>query len=184
MAFDGLDVRQYRALRRQQLMPHRHEMLGDDMQPRVGHEVMNIGDAASDRVFDRDHAEAGFAAADRGKGIFKGRARHRLIIRIDFARREVRIRSALSLENDLLGGGHDRSGTHADRPSQRALSRDPVGPDVCASSPWRCREDRARTIQVFGGVDAQRHAVDEGHIDAHSRLEGAQLLELFAPFQG
>src|SRR3981189_2207739 len=46
----GLDVCERCALRRQQLMAHRHEMLGDDMEPRVRHEMMNVGDPAGDRV--------------------------------------------------------------------------------------------------------------------------------------
>jgi len=32
-------------------------MLGDDVQPGIGQEMVNIGDAAGHRVFDRDHAE-------------------------------------------------------------------------------------------------------------------------------
>jgi len=67
---------------------------------------MNVGDAAGDRVFDRDHAEFGLAAVDRGECVFEGRARHRLVVRIDVARGEVGVRSRLALEHDLLGYRH------------------------------------------------------------------------------
>ena len=36
VAFDGPDVRERRSLERKQLMTHRHEMLGDDVQPECG----------------------------------------------------------------------------------------------------------------------------------------------------
>src|SRR6516164_1897176 len=41
-------------------------------------------------------------------------------------------------------------------------------------------EDCARPRKLRGGVDAERHAVDDGRVDAHSRFERAQLLEFFA----
>ena len=85
MAFHRLDVVEGRSLGRHQLMAHRHEMLGNDVQAGVRHQVVNVGDAAGDRILDRDHAEAGLAGADRREGVFEGRAGDRLIIRIDFA---------------------------------------------------------------------------------------------------
>ena len=45
----------------EQLVAHRHEMLGDDVQPGVRHQMMDVGDAAGDRILDRDHAEIGVA---------------------------------------------------------------------------------------------------------------------------
>src|ERR1700747_1782455 len=68
--------------------------------------MVNVGDAAGDRVFDRDHAEFGLAAVDRRECVFEGRARHRLVVRIDVARGEVGVRSRLALEHDLLGCRH------------------------------------------------------------------------------
>src|SRR5262249_49102394 len=44
-------------------------------------------------------------------------------------------------------------------------------------------EDFAGAFEILGGVDAQRDMVDDGNVDAHSRFERAQLLELLAPFQ-
>ena len=65
-----------RALRRQQLVPHRQEILGHDVQAGVRHQVMDVGDAAGDRILDRDHAELGLAGRDRREGILEGRAGH------------------------------------------------------------------------------------------------------------
>ena len=44
---------------RQQVMVHPLIMLADDVQARVGQQVMDVGDAAGDRVLDRDHRQAG-----------------------------------------------------------------------------------------------------------------------------
>src|SRR5262249_49302368 len=41
-------------------------------------------------------------------------------------------------------------------------------------------EECARPLELRGRVDAERHAVDEDRVDAHSRFERAQLLEFFA----
>ena len=118
MAFDRLDVGKRCPLGSEQLVPHRHEMLGDDVQPGVRQKMVNVGDAAGDRIFDRDHAERDFARADRCEGVLEGRARHRFVIRIHVVGGEMGIRSRLALEHDLFGC-HGRSGTHAARPSQR-----------------------------------------------------------------
>jgi hypothetical protein len=48
VTFDGPDILQGRAFGGQQLMPDRHEVLGHDMQFRVRHQMMDIGDAAGD----------------------------------------------------------------------------------------------------------------------------------------
>ena len=41
----------------------------------------------------------------------------------------------------------------------------------------------ARPLQVLRRVDAERHAVDDGDVDAHAGFERAQLLELLALFE-
>ena len=46
MAFDRLDVFDCCALGCEQLMPHRHEMLGHDVQLGIRHQMMDVGDAA------------------------------------------------------------------------------------------------------------------------------------------
>ncbi len=47
------------ARKREQLVPHALEMLGDDIEARMRQEVVDVGDAAGDRILDRDHGELG-----------------------------------------------------------------------------------------------------------------------------
>jgi hypothetical protein len=55
---------------------------------------------------------------------------------------------------------------------------------LCAPRSARgCPENFARAVQILWGVDTQRHAIDKGDVDPHSRFERAQLLEFFPPFE-
>src|SRR4051812_13593903 len=74
----------------------------------------------------------------------------------------MRVGAGLALECDLLCG-HGRSGTLLHDLKSTAGA-----------------EQFARLGEVLGRIDAERYAVDEGHVDAHAGLERAQLLELFA----
>ena len=67
VAVHRLDVLERRALDRHQLELDRQEVLADDVQAGVRQQMMNVGDAARDRIFDRDHAEFGLSGRDRGK---------------------------------------------------------------------------------------------------------------------
>jgi len=58
-------------------------VLADDVQVGVRQQVVDVGDAAGDRVLDRDHAELGLARRYRGKRVLEGRAGQRLVARID-----------------------------------------------------------------------------------------------------
>ena len=71
VAFHRPDRLQRRAVRRQQLMLHRQEPFGDDVQPRRRHQVMDVGDPAGHRILDRDHAEIGSAVATAAKASSK-----------------------------------------------------------------------------------------------------------------
>src|SRR5262245_35221510 len=85
-----------------------------------------------------------------------------------------------------------------DRPRARRDGNSlPARPGIRSSWPrsWpfryaRCRSkstgrfaNRARPLQVFRGIDAERHALHDGCVDAHARFERAQLFELLAPFE-
>jgi hypothetical protein len=48
--------------------------LADDMQARLRQQMVDVGDAAGDRVLDRDHAQIGLARGDRGQRILEGGA--------------------------------------------------------------------------------------------------------------
>jgi hypothetical protein len=74
------------------LVLHRHEMLGDDVQLRVRHQVMDVGErgrppsSRSGSCRDRRRAEP------RLKAVLEGGAGHGLGVRIGLADGEVRIR--------------------------------------------------------------------------------------------
>ena len=38
-------------------------------------------------------------------------------------------------------------------------------------------QNGAGALEIMGGVDAERNIIDENDVDAHQRLDGAQLLE-------
>jgi hypothetical protein len=83
VALHRLQRRQRRALDRHQMEADRQEMLADDVQARARQEMMDVGDAAGDRVVDRDHAIARRAVRDRGERILEGAAGQELAIRKD-----------------------------------------------------------------------------------------------------
>jgi len=88
MALNRLDVLECRALHRQQLVTYRHEMLGDDMQPGSGHQMMDVGDPAGDRILDRNHAEIGVARGEGKKTLLECSAGYGFRVRIGLADRE------------------------------------------------------------------------------------------------
>ena len=51
------------------------EVLGDDVQPGVGQEVVDVGHPAGDRVVDRDHRQVGVAVLHRREHVLERRAR-------------------------------------------------------------------------------------------------------------
>ena len=78
------------------------EMLGDDEEAGVGQKVMDIGDAAGDRILDRDHGKPRLATFNGGKRILEGGAGKRLHLGISIAASEMGIRAGLALIGDFL----------------------------------------------------------------------------------
>src|SRR5215831_19460616 len=66
-----------------------------------------------------------------------------------------------------------RSGTHARAPSQRLRTI-----SLRAFLPFPKKLPRA--LEIGGRVDAERHAGDDGRVDAHAGFERPQLLKLLA----
>ena len=92
---------QCRALRRHELEADRQEIFADDMQAGGGEEMVDVGDAAGERVLDRDHAERGDAVGDRGQRVLEAGAGQRLHIGIDVAAGDMGVGAGLSLVGDL-----------------------------------------------------------------------------------
>ena len=62
---------------RQQMMLHALEMFADDVQAGIRHQMMDVGDAARDRILDRDHGELAPPLLHRGEGVLEGSAGER-----------------------------------------------------------------------------------------------------------
>ena len=166
MAADRADLGKARARQRQQMMVHPLEMLADDVQPRIRHQMMDVGDPAGDRILDRDHRQARPALAHRGEGVLELVARQGRHLGKDPPAGEVGIGPGGALKRDRprrIGGfghgsGHDAYCCVA---SSGGRARDRPG----------CRPERR---------DAQ---LDQADRDAHAGFERAQLLEPLALFE-
>ena len=129
-------------------------MLADDMQPGGREKMVDVGDAAGDRVLDRDHGERRLAVADRRESILEGRAGQRLPVRMGLLAGDVGVRAGLALEGD---------------------------DGLCS---WLSpREDRPRPLEIVGSIDPERHVVDDDRVDAHAGFERAQLLQPLAALE-
>ena len=85
-----LDVLERRALHSEQVHLDAQIMLAGDEEAGFGQQVVDVGDAAVERIFDRHDAMVGLAAFDGGERILEGRARHR------FAARKQRMRGGMA----------------------------------------------------------------------------------------
>jgi hypothetical protein len=81
-------------------------MLGNDVKPRIRHQVMDVGYAPSHRVLDRDHPKVDVTGTDCGEGVLEGRRRYRLVVGKHVAASQMRVGARLSLKYDFLDGRH------------------------------------------------------------------------------
>ena len=68
-----LIVAERRAGHGHQLMADAQEVFADDVETGIGQQMMDVGDAAGDRVLDRDHGQSGFARFHRRQRILERR---------------------------------------------------------------------------------------------------------------
>src|SRR5689334_7211169 len=68
--------------------------------------MMDIGNAAGDRILDRDHAKIGFARIYRGQRILESRAGQGFGLRIGLGDGDVGVRPRFALEDNFLQSGH------------------------------------------------------------------------------
>ena len=142
MALDAFDAVERRPRHREEMVLHRLEVLGDDVQIRLRQQMMDVRDPTAQRVVDRDHRERDVAARRGGEGVLEARIRRRLHLRVCLLAGKVAVRAWLSLESDSSGVRHCRAvdmslgaakcigcghAPVADR-------RDPAG--ACGSPPW------------------------------------------------
>ena len=94
------------AARPHQLMPDRQKPFADNEKAGRRQQMMDIGDASGDRIFDRDHAEVGLSGRNRGERIFEGRTGQRLGLGPGFDDGEMRVGAGLALEGYFSMAGH------------------------------------------------------------------------------
>ena len=92
------------ARQRHQAMLDPLEMLGDDLEPGVRQQAVQVGDAAGDRVLDRDDGELGLAGLDRAHGRVEGRARQGRHVGKGRMAGHVGIGAGLALVGDRVAG--------------------------------------------------------------------------------
>ena len=80
------------------------EMLGDDLEPGVRQQAVQVGDAAGDRVLDRDDGELRLARLDRAHRRLEGRTGQRRHVGKGRAAGHVGIGARLALKGDRVGG--------------------------------------------------------------------------------
>ena len=124
MAVNGFQIFELRAFQPEKLMVHAQEMLADNIKTGAGNEVMHVGDAAGERILDRDHAEPRAALVHGGKDILESVARQAHHIGAGFMGRDMRIRAGFALEGDgLFRHGAIRHYTDLRESAARAFSR-------------------------------------------------------------
>ena len=85
------------------------EMLADDVQPRIGQKMMDVGDPPGDRVLDGQHGELGLAVAHRRHSIVETAAGQRHHVGKDMAAGEIGIGAGGALECYRVGGIRHRA---------------------------------------------------------------------------
>ena len=100
MAVHGTQVRFAGALYAEQLEMNRQECLADDVQAGGGQQIVDVGDAAGDRILDRNHAKIGRAVLDRREGVLECRARQRIHFGKAFDAGDMRIGARFALIGD------------------------------------------------------------------------------------
>ena len=81
------------------------EMLGHDLELGVRQQAVQVGDAAGDRVLDRDDGQLGLAGLDGAHGGVEGRARQGRHVGKGRPAGHVGIGAGLALEGDDVAGG-------------------------------------------------------------------------------
>ena len=88
----------------QELVVHPREMLADDEEAGIRQQVVDVGDAAGDRILHRQHGEPGAAALHRGDRLLEAGAGEGAPFGEDLAAGEVGIGTGRALEGDKALG--------------------------------------------------------------------------------
>ena len=147
MAVDGFDVFEMGAFDAEQIEMDRQEIFADDIEPGGRQQMMDVGDAAGDRIFDRDHGELRRAVRDGRERVFESGAGQGLQFGKDIAAGDVGIGARLALIGDLRS-------FHFGLKSVRARSRSagvstPKAASSTRATSMRMPASRARNCSSF-----------------------------------
>ena len=145
------DVRNLGAGQAQQVVVHPLEVFADDVQAGIRQQVMNVGNPPGHGIFNGDHGQRRLTVADGGEGVLKGPAGQGLHLRAHAAAGQVGIGSGHALEGDGFAG---------------------VGHGGLGSRRSGAAEYLAGAVKVGGSIDAQRHRVNAGSVDAQAVFQG------------
>ena len=93
-----------RPLGRQKLVPDPLKVFSDDMQPRLGQQMMDVCHPPGAGVLDRNHGQRRPGVQDRREGFLEGNARQRLAVRKHRAARQIGIGAGCALKGDRAAG--------------------------------------------------------------------------------
>ncbi len=161
MAVHRLDLALRHTRQDHELEADRHEIFADDVEARLRHQVMDVGDATGQRILDRDHRQIRIAAFHRVERVFKRLARQGRHVGKHVAGRHVGIGAEVALEGDAVG-----SCDHGSLCSLHARG-----------------QHAARLFKIGWRIHAKGNGMDDFRIDAHAGFQRAQLLKLLAHFK-
>ena len=106
-----LEALERRALDSHQMVVHALEVLGDEKKSGFRQQMVNVGNPAGQRIFDRNHRQRRFTRRDRFEGRLEIGLRQHRHPGIDVAAGEVRIGTGVPLKRNGIRGivvGHRR----------------------------------------------------------------------------
>ncbi len=180
---DRAQVGLARAAQRQKLVRNALEVFADDLQAGVRQEMMDVRHAPRDRVLDGDHCAARITPMHGIQRVFKGCAAHGFHVGKLVAAGDMRVGPRFALVGDLHRGAA-RGRFRQSGVGRRVMALLHVGFHLLRSSALgalgrlggvmlRRGEQRSCARQVVRRVNAQRHAVNEAHTNAHAGFERA-----------
>ena len=161
-----------RARQRQQVVVHPLIVLADDVQAGIRQQVVDVGDAAGDRVLDRDHRQPGVAVADGRERVLERPAGQRRQLRPGRAAGQIGVGAERALKrDDAIRVGRGRRVRRAAvigpaPPAWRGLGPDPL---ACRprAAPYRRRRRRC-------ACRSPAHAAAPGARAARARPAGVR----------
>src|SRR3954463_4422522 len=124
-------------------------MFADDVQPRRGQQMVNVGDPASDRVLDRNHGKLGLAVGNGRERVLESRAGQGLVVGPRFRAGDVRVGAPFTLEGDASRHDAALAAMMARARSRSAGVSTPSGTSSTMTASIRMLASSARSCSSF-----------------------------------